>query len=90
MTEQERIQKPGTDHKKEGAAETLAGGEEQVSRATAGLEAASAVFDDILADFIPPEGPTEIIGGVASVKRPPLRQISSEDFIRAFRQRTGQ
>ena len=91
MTEQERIHRQGAVQKEQDeATQTLAGGEEQVAQTEASLEAAGAAIDDILADFIPAEGPTEIIGGLAAAKRPPLRQSASEDFIRAFRQREGQ
>ena len=91
MTGQKRIQKETESRRKrqqEETAETLQGGDDQTEQVAEGLEAAGDVIDDILADIIPMEGATEIIG--APKERPQLREISAEEFIRAFRQQTGQ
>jgi len=93
MSEQERIRKHVQGKRREREEEMSAsplGGEEQVAQAAEGVAAVRDVIDDILAGYISPEGPTVIIGSVSSVKRPSLREISSEEFIRSFRQKTGQ
>ncbi len=49
------------------------------------------VVDDVLSDFFGPSQnvPIETIGG-ATEQRPELRTVSSEEFVRRFRQETGE
>jgi hypothetical protein len=48
------------------------------------------VIDDVLGDFFGGESvPVETIGGETQ-QRPELRGISSEEFVRRFRQETGE
>ncbi len=63
-------------------------GEEEVRQVSENLRDASSIIDEVLADFIPEQGETEIIG--APKDKPSLREVSSEEFIRAFRQKAGQ
>ena len=91
MTDQKRIRKqPSSKKQPEETAETPLVNQEQAAQVTEEAAAVRDAIDEILADFIPTEGPTEVIGDVSSVKRPSLRQASAEEFIRAFRQEEGQ
>lgn len=91
MTEQERKQKGAAGkNQQEGESQLLEGNTQQVTQTAAALEAVEAEIDDILADFTSAEGQTQMIGNTTAAKRPLLRQTSSEDFIRGFRQQTGQ
>ncbi|MCS6872089.1 MAG: hypothetical protein RML95_09145 [Anaerolineae bacterium] len=48
------------------------------------------IIDDVLGDFFGSEDlPVETIGGEAQ-QRPELRTMRSEEFVRRFRQETGQ
>jgi hypothetical protein len=49
------------------------------------------IVDDVLSDFFGPSQsvPVETIGG-ATEQRPELRTVSSEEFVRRFRQETGE
>lgn len=91
MNEQKQIQKQQASQKREReVVEALPGGAEQVAQAEAKLQAMRDAVDDVLSQFLPLARPTEIIGPTLSQQRPSLRQNSSEEFIRAFRQQGGQ
>lgn len=89
--EQERTQREKSGQKREeeikGATRQDA---EQVARLTGEISATGAALDDILADYVSPEGPTETIGGVAAAKRPELRKKRPELDVKAFEQHPGQ
>lgn len=70
-------------------------GQQGVSSEAGGLAQESAspardVIDDVLGDFFGGEDvPVETIGG-QSEQRPELRTTNSEEFVRRFRQETGE
>ncbi len=54
------------------------------------VPAAQDVIDDVLGDFFGGESvPVETIGGETE-QRPELRTTTSEEFVRRFRQETGE
>ncbi|GAB4544946.1 MAG: hypothetical protein OHK0023_02490 [Anaerolineae bacterium] len=57
----------------------------------ANLQAAQSAVDDVLSDFFggADNVPVESVGG-ATEQRPEIRNISSEEFVRRFRQETGE
>lgn len=93
MAEQKQTSKPGSERKKEEIQRPLLSQvDSRVTEVSASLQAAEATIDAIdaiLADFVSAEEPTERIGG-KTTPRPQLRARSSEEFIKAFRQQTGQ
>ncbi|PJF43076.1 MAG: hypothetical protein CUN50_01430 [Candidatus Thermofonsia Clade 1 bacterium] len=76
--------------------EQLTHSQQNLSSASGDLAQSSAppsqdVIDNVLSDFFGSgnELPVETIGG-ESQQRPELRTITSEEFVRRFRQETGQ
>lgn len=75
--------------------EQLTRGQQGLSSEPSGLahEPASPsrdVIDDVLGDFFGGENvPIETIGGETQ-QRPELRTVTSEEFVRRFRQETGE
>jgi len=91
MINQERARKQEDDRRESQEASVgLPDGSQGVVRLAKGLDSVDAALDGILADYASAPGPTAIIGAAATKERPLLRNRSSEEFVRAFRQRTGQ
>jgi len=64
-----------------------AAGEEHVEKVTENIKAAGDVIDDILADFTHTDDQSEVVD---ASKRPQLREVSAEEFVKAFLQKGGE
>lgn len=77
MTDQERMNRPQSMSQDQEAAPTAA-------------ESPRDVVDDVLAAFLAPTAAaaSEVTG--AATERPALRTVSAEEFVKRFRQETGE
>ena len=95
MAEQKRIDKRDNARKTTGKQESR-NAERQIERLGAEnrqrfeekLEETNRAFDDILDDYLPAEDEEEVIG--PERKRHPLRMVSAEEYVLAFRQPIGE
>jgi hypothetical protein len=84
MSDQQQMRKPTTDQAQQS-------GQNTAPTANSGpdfLANAQAAIDDVLSGFAPAAASAATIG--ATEQRPEVRSMSAEEFVRRFRQETGE